>query len=250
MTNSYYDDTVLSDGPAFFSNGDENSTLLVDDSGNARNLNINGTSPTYYRTGPGGSPDAQAWPDASGATESYAIGSASGLASATPYTVECWFQCPSVVANPTALVGVYFGYGNNSRRPLGMYLGTDKKPRLLSSIGSTTAPTILTGANAAVAGNWYHLVGIFSSGSVRKMRMNKVDQASDAALINWTSGGLIIVHGGGTDASGVVDLTNPAAITIAKPAVYTSQLSDARIDAHYDAMFTANPLSGTWGLVA
>jgi hypothetical protein len=236
---SAYDDAVIQDAPWIYGHSDEASGVPIDASGNARALTLPGGSPTYQQTGPSGAADAQTWPDSSGGTEYYA--QATGVPSAGPFTLEVWFRLDATPTNPTPLDGLAFGYGNNSRRPVEMYVDTDDKVKLLSSIAGTSNPTVLPASSASSHGVWHHAVGVFNSGVLRKLRIDKVDMASDSPVVSFTSSGIFFIHGGGTDIGGIVDLTNGSAVKMAKWAMYPSALSDARIDAHYDAM----PSSGS-----
>lgn len=231
-----YDSEVLADSPWFYGKTDEASGSLLDSSGNSRTLTLPGGSPTYAQTGPSGAADAQSWPDSSGATEYYAQSSAN-VGTPTAMTLECWVYLTALPTHPTALVGLAYGYGNNSRRPFEMYVDTDGKVKLFGGVstggswGDWSAPTITLSLNT-----WYHVVGASQSGA-QKIRVNKVTVSTDTRGQTMGAGAFAFVHGGGADASGVVDLTNASPIIIAKPAVYLTVLSDARIDAHYDAMF-------------
>lgn len=230
-----YDSEVAADTPWAYYKTNEASGSLADSSGNSRTLTIPGGSPTYAQTGPSGAADALAWPDSSGGTEYYAVGSVGPGAGL--FTLECWFYLTATPTNATPLVGLAYGYGNNSRRPIEMYIGSDGKIKVLTSISSSAAPTILSSASAVSLNTWHHAVGVFNSGTVRKIRLDKVDVASDAVTISYTaSGAAFFIHGGGTDASSVVDLTNGSAVTISKAAIYQAALTNTRIDAHYDAM--------------
>jgi len=240
---SAYDLAVIADAPSWYGLTNEASGLLLDASGNARVSTLPGGSPTYQQAGPSGASDAQAWPDSAGGTEFYAQ-VASVVGSSGVRTLECWFKVSGTPTNPTPLVGAAFGYGNNSRRPTEMYLDTDLKVKVLSSTSGTANPSILATSSAVSTGQWYHAVGVFNSGVLRKIRLNKVDSPTDAPVVSFTSAGIIYVHGGGTDIGGIVDLTNGSAVSISKPAVYDGvALSDARIDAHYDAMITGSSLT-------
>lgn len=229
-----YDSEVLADSPWCYGKTDDASGDLADSSGNSRTIVLGGGSPTYQQTGPSGAADAITWPDSSGATEYYAT-TATSVPSGMPYTLEVWVDYSGTPpTNPTPLVGLAYGYGNNSRRPVEMYLDTDGKIKLLSSSSNTSAPTRLAASSALTAG-YHHVVGVFDSAS-RHLRIDKSTVASDTLASSLTTTATFFVHGGGADASLVVDLTNGSAVKMSKPAVYRAALTDTRIDAHYNAM--------------
>jgi hypothetical protein len=238
-----YDIEVLADSPYVYDN--TRGAFVLDSSGNNRTITLPGGVPTYQQTGPGSLSDAVLWPDSAGATEYYASISTSSIAS-TPFTLECWFKVDAIPTSNTPLLALAYGYGNNSRRPFEMFLATDGKVKIISSTSSTSAATLLSSSTTVSTGVWYHAVAIGDSGVTRKIRLNKVDVASDSPVISFTTSSSLFIHGGGSDTNAVAgDLRNGSAIYIARPAFYTAVISDARLDAHYDAMVSATSITGS-----
>jgi hypothetical protein len=233
-----YDSEIAADSPWFYGKTDEASGSLLDSSGSSRTATLPGGSPTYAQTGPGGAADAQSWPDSSGGTEYYALTSASPGATAT-WTLECWVYLTATPTNATGLVAIAYGYGNTSKRPLQLYVDTDGKVKLWGGSSSTNAWSSSVAASSALSLNaWHHVVAKTTS-STQTLRVDKTQVGTGSNTTSVTTTDAIFVHGGGAQ-NGGADLTNSSAAKISKPAVYLSTLSDARIDAHYNAMISGD----------
>jgi hypothetical protein len=239
-----YDSEIAADSPWFYGKTDEASGSLLDSSGSSRTATLPGGSPTYAQTGPGGAADAQAWPDSSGGTEYYALTSASPGATAT-WTLECWVYLTATPTNPTGLTSIAYGYGNTSKRPLQLYVDTDGKVKLWGGQTATAAWATPVAASSALSLNTWHHVVAKTTSSTQTLRVDKTQVGTGTFTTSMTTTDLVFVHGGGAQQGGA-DLTNSSAATLSKPAVYLSTLTDARIDAHYDAMIT----SGATGTLA
>lgn len=241
-----YDSEVAADSPRIYYKTDEASGTIADSSGNGLNGTLPGGSPTYAQTGPSGAADAMNWPDSSGGTEYYLIKSVSNTPSAAPMTLECWFYYGgSAPSNPTPLVAMCFGYGNNSQRPVEMYIGTDGKLKGLTGSGTSSGNSTVISSGSVLSTGWHHAVLAVATGAW-KLRLDKVDVATSSTTVSFTTTASFLVHGGGSAADGTGgDLRNGAAVKISKPALYTTKLSDARIDAHYDAMIPQGALTAS-----
>jgi hypothetical protein len=237
-----YDSEVLADSPWGYWKTNEASGNLLDSSGNSRTLTRPGGDPTYAQTGPSGAADAQAWPDSSGATEYYAVSSASP-GSGTAFSLECWFYLTATPTNPVGLISIAYGYGNNSKRPLHLYIDTDGKVKLAGGSSSSANWSPVVSSSSAVSLNTWHHVVAKTAASAQTIRLDKVQVATGTFTTSVTTSDFVFVHGGGDQI--LSSLINCSAVTIAKPALYLSTLSDARIDAHYDAMVSGdNSVSG------
>lgn len=228
-----YDSEVAADSPWFYGKTDEASGNILDSSGSSRTLTLPGGSPTYAQTGPSGAADAQAWPDSSGGTEYYAVSSASPGSTAT-WTLECWVYLTATPTNPTGLISIAYGYANTSKRPLHLYVDTDGKVKLAGGSSSATNWASAVASASAISLNAWHHVVAKTTATTQAIRVDKVEVATGTFSTSVTTTDLVFLHGGGNHT--LSSLVDSSAITIAKPAVYLSTLSDARIDAHYDAM--------------
>lgn len=236
-----YDSEVLADSPWFYCKTDETSgTTLADASGNARPLSIIGGSPSLAQTGPNGAADAILWPDSSGGTEYYAKTAANFASS--PATFEAWVYLTASPTHQTAIIcqGSSYGGGGNDKY---MYIGTDDKVRFyIFNSGQLT----VVASNALPHNQWIHCIASVGAAGT-KIRTNKVTDGSNANTGSTAANVPVFVHGGGADGTGgnAVNVTDSSPVYIAKQAIYAAQLSDARTDAHYDAMF---PPGGTASL--
>lgn len=220
----------------------EASGNLADATGNGRTMTFPSGSPTYQQVGPDGATlDGLLFaPGASNARTSATVGSTT-----TAAAVECCFKVDVTPSSPTALCG--FTYFGNSTRPLELYMDSSGKLHLWWG----DPQTIITTTDAPALGTWHHAVGLVGGG-VGKIRLNKEDVASAAGTLSLASSAKFAIHGG-ENKTGAADLTNGSELYISRVAGYRSTFSDARIDAHYDAIgiTPAGPvmLSGVWGLV-
>lgn len=221
---------------------DEASGSLADSSGNGRTMTFPSGSPTYQEVGPDGTTlDGLLF----AAGTSNARTSATVGATTTAAAVECCFKFDVTPSSPTALCG--FTYFGNSTRPLELYVDSTGKLHLWWG----DPQTIIVSAAAPSLGEWHHAVGTVGGGS-GKIRLDKADVASGAGTLSLASSAKFAVHGG-ENKTGAADLTNGSQMYVSRVAAYRATLSDARIDAHYDAVgiTPAGPatISGVWGLI-
>lgn len=244
-----YNSEVLADSPAVFYLQGETSGSLADSGSLNKPLNsFSGTAPTYAQTGPDGTATAITWPD-SFVTEGYAQSATIGGTAPISATVEGWFYLPSSVTKDTLIFGMGYGHGNTSARPLLLFIRADGKIGLWWGTSSTIS-RLISSTSAVSTGAWHHVAATVSSAGA-KIRLDKVDVANvggtttlslaNTAMSQMHTGGIravTIFDGGVNGGTYNADLTDSSPIKIAKPAFYTSVLSDTRIDVHYDAMTT------------
>jgi hypothetical protein len=216
-----YDSEVAADSPWGYWKTTEASGNLADSSGNSRTMTVTG-SPTYAQSGPVGASDAVSWTNvASQHAETTATSNAGA------FTHEAWVY---LTANPAANVAIQTratAYNTVGAADGELYIQTDGKVAFHIYIGSSL--TIV--ASAALALNtWHHVIASVGAAGT-KLRIDKSTVATNAATSAYTGAGQIIfIRGGGSGYTGT------AAVKLARHAYYTAQLSDARTDAHYDAM--------------
>lgn len=221
-----YSSEVLADSPWLYLETDETSgTTLADSSGNSRAMTITGSAHTLAQTGPDGSTaDAIIW---AGGTTGRAATSATRQFNATDFTFECWVY---LTATPSQNAPILANSDGSSTSCV-VWIDTARKVNIRvfdTQSRQATAPTALS------LNTWHHIVMVSDvTGAVSmKARVDKVDAAS-VAIDNSTSSPNalpIMLRGSGTFLA-----TPTGAIRTARPAVYTTALSNARSDAHYDA---------------
>lgn len=223
-----YASEVLADSPWGYWKCDETSgTSLADSSGNSRALTITG-SPTLNQSGPDTGVPSIDWPS-SAVTEHYASGT---TLAPTTCTAEAWVYLTATPTTQTPIMGTAAAYGNNTQR-IQMSIASTGKVEWLIYQGGATA-TAIASASALSLNTWHHVVCSIGA-ATQKIRIDKATSNSTAGTSVSSGTESIFVHGGG-NSGGATDFTNGGAIKIARPAFYTTQLSDARADAHFDAM--------------
>jgi hypothetical protein len=220
-----YDSEVAADSPWGYWKTDEASGNLADSSGNSRTMTVTG-SPTYAQTGPNGSTaDAVAWTNAASQHAETTATTTAGT-----ITLEAWVY---LTANPTNTLGIVA----RSVGPL-YTSGASDGELTIDSTGKAGfmcyngTNRFITAASALSLNTWHHLVGSVGAAGM-KLRVDKSTVASNAGVTTAYTGASqkLFMRGGGSRCASI------SPVTIAKGAYYTTQLSDARTDAHYDAMF-------------
>ena len=222
---SAYYSAVAADSPWGFWKTDETSgTSLVDSSGNSRPL-ATFNSPTLAQTGPDGSyADAISWTTAA---SQYAQ-STGFTTNAGAFTHEAWVYYSANPATRTSILGRALAYGDSGAADGALYINTDGTVGFYCYNG---AGQTITTAGALSQNTWHHIVGSVGAAGT-KIRIDKSTVASNAGVTTGYTGAnqLIFLRGAQLNYNGL------GAMKIARPAYYTSQLSDARTDAHYDAL--------------
>lgn len=221
-----YAKAVLADNPwGFWRLREPSGTTLTDASGNGRNMTITG-SPTLSQTGPG-CLDAISWPSSSG-TEHYAATSSS-IATSTA-TLEAWVYLTATPTAKTPVIACAQSYGVNTMDKV-VYIDTDGKPKFMIFSGSTVTAV---GSSALTLNAWHHIVASVGAAQVI-LRVDKTTVATSTATSSYSGSQLVFLHGGGSDPPSSGVYTDGSAATIAPGAIWTSQLTTAQTDAHYDA---------------
>lgn len=218
-----YQSEVLTDSPwGLWMFGETSGTALADASPNARTANILAGSPVLGQPGPG-SAAAIDWP-----TTSYAQTSAT-LAEPTTSTYEAWVYLTAAPGQVTPLLVVAPTSGSSGNTS-GLLLQSDGRVTAFHYPGAPfNSPSPLT------FNVWHHLV-VSTGAAGSKIRVDKVTVATSATTSDQNAGtGPLWFHAYRNGAS----VVNGGPVRMAAPAFWTSQLSDARTDAHYDAMLAA-----------
>lgn len=219
-----YDSTVLALSPwAYWKTDETTGSTLADSSGNSRPLTTFGP-PTLAQTGPHGNADAVSWPTTTGSCAA----TQSATTTAGAFTHVIWF---SLAANPSGNLAIQsraLDYANAGAADGEFYISSDGKPHFHVF---DTAHRTIDGASAVSLSTW-HMAAVSVGAAGMKLRIDKVTVASNGGVTTAFTGASqkVIIRGGGAG------FTNTSLVTTAKPAYFTSQLSDADADAIYDAM--------------
>lgn len=228
---SAYTREVLADAPwGFWKNDETSGTTLADSSGNSRPMTtgvVSGSQPLLNQPGP-----LPGWPSVEYAngTENYASTSATLLPAAV--TFETWVYIPSTAAAMGRMMLLGFTNAFDGTAFGSAILGLETGEILVmqdTAGGKLTSPVPLS------RDQWYHVIGSIGPGG-RKIRVNGVTVVSDGASATitgsaqplWQRGNMNLVSTGS-------DYRSEAQVRMSRPAVYATQLSDARTDAHYAA---------------
>lgn len=233
-----YSSEVLADSPwGFWEQAETSGTNLNDSSPNNRDLTITGT-PTLNQAGPFTPAAAVAWPESVSA-ERYASAT---TVNTSVITLEAWVYLTATPTNPTPIIATAASYASNTQR-IAFFVDATGKLNWMTYQGGATA-VLITAPSALSLNAWHHVVAsIGAAGS--KVRVDKTTVVTGAGTAISAGAETVFVHGGGSDSSDAGRrFANGSPITIALPAVYTTQLSDARTDAHYDAPGPFVTLSG------
>lgn len=208
---------VAADSPVIWLKLDDVASA-ADSSTNARPLAFTGVAATGNQTGPKGK--AVSWSTGAGYGATLVA-----VASPTTATYEAWVYLTAAPASKTQIL-TFGGSGANGGTS-GISIDTAGKVILNLWNGGgvdITAPSALS------LNTWHHVVGSVGAAGA-KIRVDKTTVASSGTTsVTSPSSGNLYMRSGGPNG-----LTGTGAMLIAEPAVWTSQLSDTRTDAHYDA---------------
>lgn len=224
-----YASEVAADSPAVYYPLNVYSSGFADSSGNTRDLDvISGTAPSATSGAPGtATTDAAEW----GANAGH-IRTTYTQTSPTGGTYEFWIY---LAANPAAVLTLAAWSPNSGTNGTTTYvqLLTTGKIRLTRWASGFAH---LDMANALSTGAWHHVVCTF--GTTAGTNRIRVDKATDGSAAAGAATGIanssFRLHG---HYSGAANVQETGAVKLAHAAFYASPLSDARTDAHYDAMF-------------
>lgn len=214
-----YDDAVLADNPwGYWVQAETGGTTLADASGGGHTFAITG-APTFAQPGPDGAPNAILWPASS------SVFAEGPIVGDRYWTFEVWIYLTEYPASNSHLWGLGNYRGSSTQENADLHINTDGSIfQGFYPDGSVTSP-----AGTISLNTWHHLVG--SAGPAgNKIRVDKTTVALGGGDGSDGTSRAIWMHAGGGGGG-------YAEMLLAKPAHWTSQLSDAQTDAHYDAMF-------------
>lgn len=220
-----YDSEVAADTPWGYWKQQDASGNLADSSGNARTATVTG-SPTYAQAGPVGGVNAILWGNvASQHAETVATTTAGA------FTQEVWVYFTANPGARTTIVGRAVTYGGSDAADGEVYIEPDGK---VGFHVFDTGHRTITSPAALALNTWHHVVASVGAAGM-KIRVSKSTLVTNVGIVSGFTGASqkIQIRGAGTgyNGTGVVRLT--------RSAYYTTQLSDVRTDAHYDAMSAA-----------
>lgn len=222
----------LADSPSFLYKMNSYSSGFADLSGNGRNLDtLSGVAPSAAATGPDGNPAAR-WTASAGFLRTSYLGTSPAIG-----TFEFFIK---FAANPAADL-ILFTFGPNSGSA-GSPNYVDLTPAGKIQFGTTlgTTGSVVLSTSALALNTWHHVACSWGTGGM-KMRVNKVDTgvpANLATTANAVASSSFRAHGYWT---GSADGLNVGAVDLAWAAFYPTKLSDARTDAHRDAVLAGPP---------
>lgn len=210
-------------------NDETSGTTLADSSGNSRPMTTT-NSPTLNQSGPfTGSSSIEYGPTNSPyASTSATFGSAAS-------TTETWVYIPAAAATGRSMLVapvVSFDGTAFSGGILGVETGADVLVYQTNTIKVTTS--------AISRDTWYHVVGSVGAAGT-KIRVNKVTLASNAATAASATAYPVFQRGFYNGVGSGSDYRGSTFVRLGPTAIYASQLSDARTDAHYDAAMVVIP---------
>lgn len=143
----------------------------------------------------------------------------------TDATLEAWVMVdgpPSI--GPLTIIGEGTNLTGTGQTEWGLGLDATLHPYVYVYDGATR---LLTSPDSLVLNTWNHVVAV-STATGTRLRVNKVTKGTMTQHLSLAGGGRTMwLHGSGFD-------HHVSKLTMAEPAIYTTALSDARIDAHYD----------------
>lgn len=219
-TSSTYWDVVLADSPKVLLKLDEASGNAADSSGNAHHATANG-SPLYRVAGPTSSiPWAITYP--SGAYHSIADTADIDLGDG-PFTIEGWMRRPTPSAN-----GDILGKADGTATA-GYIVNMSATDFLRLEDGSTSSHVYNADPVTLDDAAWHHFAFTRASATNAKLYIDAVDVTSlgGAKTFADNAQALLIGRGFSTGSS--------SGMTLAGITIYKSELSSARIAAHYAA---------------
>ena len=197
-------------------------TTFADSSGNARTITNDTGTPTLGQTGPDGATDAIIWGSGARARTAATIAT-------SPCTIEAFVYLAALPANNTLIAGP----GDANIFDKSLFIDASGLPHFYCYNGSSGQN--LAGTTALALGVWHHLVGSVGAAGM-KVRLDKVTGGTNGVTSSYSSAMNFYIHNDPGSMNGGGDIFNTSPLTIGPVAVFTSQLSDARTDAHKDAL--------------
>lgn len=244
-----YGAEVLADSPVvFYRGGDLNPTITgyVDSSGNNRPLNKFAGQLPNVGSGPSAVTAFPA-PGVAGPKKWGMTFSSDPLCLATSYTqtqptvgtYECWVYFTSNPSTDVTLGGWVPLTGSTG--PTFTFALTNAGKISLSSYDG--ASVTITSPSAISTSAWHHVIASIGAAGT-KIRVDKTNLVTGAKTsATGFAGAAYWIHGS-YNGSTYANMTG--ACQMAESAFYSTQLSDARTDAHYDA--TSESLDLSWGV--
>lgn len=220
-----YQSEVLADSPwGYWRLQETSGTVLGDASPNNRDMTTF-ASPTLGVAGPVGSNGkAVAFSSTTGQR-----GQTGATVVTTTATLEVWVYLSALPAANTPLLGAATSYATTGAEDKSLIVTPTGKLNFYVYGGAASANVL--SSTALTLNTWHHVVAsVGAAGS--KIRVNKTTVGENlGATTSWGGSAYqVLLRAAG---SRYPEPWSP--VTIAEPAFYTTQLSDARTDAHYDA---------------
>lgn len=223
-----YSSVVLSDAPlVYYRLGEASGASAVDSSGNARTATYQG-GPTLGVAGKVAGNTAVTF---DGVDDRVVGSSTAGLdTNEVAMTAEAWVK--GTATGNTAERGLVGRMGGSDTLQRWWLLLDDGKPRIYVH-GLTMGYPTAVGPTSVLDGAWHHIVGVRGSGTLA-VWVDGVQVATGTWPLNGLSGGDVLSIGATTSGAGTAWFTGQ----LDEVALYGTVLSQARIQAHYNAANT------------
>lgn len=214
-----YSGAVLADSPwGFWRLTETSGTTLADSSPNSRPLTLNGSAHTLAQAGP--KDKAVAFANAAG----YAISSATHATS--PATLEGWVYLTANPGGKTTVVGCADTF-NGGVWDKDLYVDTAGKAAFYLFNGTSSIDVVAP--SGLSLNTWHHLAATVGAAGTF-LYVDGVQVATDASTASYAGSAQKVLLRASSGS-----MNNTGAMRIAEPAFFTSQLSAARIAAHYSS---------------
>jgi hypothetical protein len=157
------------------------------------------------------------------AASNQSLNTTSTPVSGVPVTLACWVKCDTLPSVQSCI----FGIGVNtstSTTYITLELGSTNRPQAIhrnATVGSSSATT-----GSIVAGQWFHVCGVFETNSLRTVYWNGVASAANTTIITpFTATRIQIARRPNTNATGAAFLTG----NVAEAAVWNAALTQPEI---------------------
>jgi hypothetical protein len=158
------------------------------------------------------------------AASNQSLNTTSTPVSGVPVTLACWVKCDTLPSVQTSIFGIGVNTTTNATY-ITLELSSSNRPqaihRSLTGSGISSATT-----GSIVAGQWFHVCGVFETNSLRTLYWNGVASTANTTIVTpFTATRIQIARRPNTNAAGAAFLTG----NVAETAVWNDTLTAAEI---------------------
>jgi hypothetical protein len=158
-----------------------------------------------------------------GAASSQSLNTTTTPVSGVPATLACWVKCDTLPSVQTCIFGLGVNTTTNSTY-ITLELQATNRPQATHRSSTTGASSATTGS--IIAGEWFHLCGVFETNALRTFYWNGVASTANTTSINpFTATRIQIGRRPNTNATGASFLTG----NVAESGIWNAALSPAEI---------------------